>query len=454
MKLQQIQLKNIHQFANLTLDLSTQEATTVVILGAQNSGKTSLLKHIYLALNWFAHRHKDPRASAIILTDNDIKHDAQTASFAIEVSYPAELGNVASDSLAKARPDYLCRWKWQKSRQNNLTMSISTSELTELDQLITRYQKQVLDDALFSTPCIAYYPVERFIYEVNIQGKNATSTLAPLHNAYDLTAVNFTTFNKFFEWYREVHDVENAQAAKLFKQYLDPQQRFTQSHHFEDALSSIEQAYRLSAQRSISSLRTALQTVLPEVEDIELDYTPKLALTVKHQGKTTAFLQLPQATRIWIGLVGDLVRRLCLLNPQSLYPCLEGEGIVLIDSIELLLDAEHLQHVLPRLKRAFPRLQFIVSSLNTEILDNAEDTQCFQLQDGRLHPLHLHQHQQQLDQLYQNIMSPISETSKMTHAESQPLTPEQLSQHFSQLSTVQQQQLLAEFTQHIQQKEN
>ena len=418
MKLQKIQLKNINQFANLTLDLTTQDTSMTVILGAQNSGKTALLKHTYLALNWFAHRHKDPRASAIILTDNDIKQDAQTASFSIEIKYPAELGNVASDSLAKARPDYLCRWKWQKSRQNNLTMSVSTSELTELDQLIIRYQKQVAEDALFSTPCIAYYPVERFIYEVNIQGKNVTSTLAPMHNAYDLIAVNFTTFNKFFEWYREIHDVENAQAAKLFKQYLDPQQRFAQQHNFEDALSSIEQAYRLSTQRSISSLRTALHTVLPEVEDIDLEYSPKLTLMVKHLGQSTPFLQLPQATRIWIGLVGDLVRRLCLLNPENLYPCLEGEGIVLIDGIDLLLDTEHIQNILPRLQRAFPRLQFIVSCSSDQIMEHSEIIQCYMLKDGKAHHIKPFDHQIQLKSIYDDAINqelPTTPAIESTH---------------------------------------
>ena len=398
MKLQRINFKNISQFSQLSIDFSSTKKDTPItlLLGEQNSGKTSILKQIFNTLSWFSNRHKDARSSGILITDVEILHGKSSAEVSIEISHPSEIGNVFSDTQTTLRPDYTCRWKVQKNRQNNSALSISTSELSELDQLVTRYQKQIASDPLFSTPCIAYYPVERFIYEVNIQGKNIVSTLAPMHNAYDLTVVNFTTFNKFFEWYREIHDVENAQAAKLFKQYLDPEQRFKSQDDLDTTFSSIEQAFRLSSQRCISSLRSTLKTVLPEVQDIELEYTPKLNLLIKHQGQFTPFLQLPQSTRIWIGLVGDLVRRLCLLNPESLYPCLEGEGIVMIDSIDLLLDTEHLQNILPRLQRAFPRLQFIVSCSSDQIMEHSEIIQCYMLKDGKAHHIEPFDHQMQL----------------------------------------------------------
>lgn len=455
MKLQRIEFKNICQFSNLTLDFSStqKQLPATLLLGPQNSGKTSILKQIFNTLSWFTNRYKDGRSSGILITDVDILHHAKSAEIIIEISHPAELGNVFADTQTTPRADHTCRWKIQKNRQGTSNLSISSSELTELEQLVTRYQNQIVLDPLFSTPCIAYYPVERFIYEVNIQGKNLTSTLSPMHNAYDLTVVNFTTFNKFFEWYREIHDVENAQAAKLFKQYLDPQQRFTNTEDLNATFASIEQAFRLSSQRCISSLRSALKIVMPEVEDIELEYVPKLNLVVKHQGSYTPFLQLPQATRIWIGLVGDLVRRLCLLNPESLYPCLEGEGIILIDSIDLLLDADHLQNIIPRLQRAFPRLQFIVSSHNTELAQNTEHLKCLQIIDKQIYPLDLNAHQQQLEQIYQDLNAPVTEIP--TQGEEKPRAKfEQLLQDLAHLSKEEQTLLLDQLQQHLSPKDS
>lgn len=456
MKLQRVQFKNISQFSQLNIDFSsTQKETPItLLLGHQNSGKTSILKQIFNTLSWFSNRYKDGRSSGILITDVDILHDTPSAEVSIEISHASELGNVFADIQTTPRLDHTCRWKVQKNRQNNSALSISTSELTELEQLVNRYQKQIVLDPLFSTPCIAYYPVERFIYEVNIQGKNVVSTLAPMHNAYDLTVVNFTTFNKFFEWFREIHDVENAQAAKLFKQYLDPQQRFQNADDLDTTFASIEQAFRLSSQRCISSLRSTLKTVIPEVEDIELEYSPKLNLLVKHQGTFTPFLQLPQATRIWIGLVGDLVRRLCLLNPESLYPCLEGEGIILIDTIDLLLDSEHIQHILPRLQRAFPRLQFIVSSNNADLAQNIDRLECLQIIDQKIHRLNLHAHQKQLSQIYQDLSAPISETLDDDTTDQPSPNLEKLMNDFSLLSPEDQTLMLEQLQQRLSMKDS
>ena len=423
MKLQRIDFKNISQFSQLSINFATTQKETPItlILGAQNSGKTSILKQIFNTLSWFTNRYKDGRSSGILITDVDILHNKPSAEVTVEIIHPVELGNVFADIQTTPRIDATCRWKVQKNRQNNSSLSISTSEVSELEQLVSRYQKQITLDPLFSTPCIAYYPVERFIYEVNIQGKNIASTLSPMHNAYDLTAVNFTTFNKFFEWFREIHDVENAQAAKLFKQYLDPEKRFQNQDDLDSTFNAIEQAFRLSSQRCISSLRSTLRTVMPEVQDIELEYIPKLNLLVKHKEHLTPFLQLPQATRIWVGLVGDLVRRLCLLNPESLYPCLEGEGIILIDSIDLLLDADHIQNILPRLQRAFPRLQFIVSGHNTELAQHVEYLNCLQISDQKIHHLNLQEFQKQLSQIYQDLNAPVSE--QIDPQTTEPLQP-------------------------------
>lgn len=426
MKLQRIKLENIGHFAQLNINFapSQQHAAVTIIFGDQNTGKTTLLKHIFQGLSWFAHRHKDLRATGIVIADADIKTDTPAAHLFMEVRYPHDLGHILDEAYTQSRPEYTCRWKIEKKQHTAGSLNLGTSQLAELDQLAQRYQQHIQYDPLFSTPCIAYYPVERFIYEVNIQGKNIVSTLSPMHNAYDLTVVNFTTFNKFFEWFREVHDLENAQAAKLFKQYLDPQLRFTQQQDFDAAWASIEQAYRLSSQRCMSSVRTALKTVLPEIQDISLEYSPKLALMVKHQAQWMPVLQLPQSSRIWVGLVGDIVRRLCLLNPHSLYPCLEGEGIILIDAIDLLLDQPHLQQILPRLRRAFPRLQFIVSSQSHDLLEDIQNTQCFQLINQSIIPLPMSQHQLGLKKIYETKWQSLDKSHLDTAHMGSPILPE------------------------------
>lgn len=92
---------------------------------------------------------------------------------------------------------------------------------------------------------------------------------------------------------------------------------------------------------------------------------------VTFQGKAMQFQQLSNSLRNLTALIGDIVRRLCLLNPASLYPCEEGEGILLIDAVDHQLDQNMAQAILPRPHQAFPRLQIIASGNRPELLEQA-----------------------------------------------------------------------------------
>lgn len=74
-----------------------------------------------------------------------------------------------------------------------------------------------------------------------------------------------------------------------------------------------------------------------------------------------------------IALFGDLARRMALANPNKDNP-LDGEGIVLIDEIELHLHPLWQRRILNVLKKVFPNIQFIVSTHSPQVLGEADDT--------------------------------------------------------------------------------
>ncbi len=151
---------------------------------------------------------------------------------------------------------------------------------------------------------------------------------------------------------------------------------------------------------NLYALKSALKIIFPELEDIYLQYHPRLQLMAHYEGEALAFQQLSNTTKTWIALIGDVVRRLCLLNPLSLDPCLEGEGILLIDQIDSQLDALHCSEILNRLHQAFPRLQIIVTGSREELLEHAAAYQCLKLEHGKASQLDLNTTQQQLEHLY------------------------------------------------------
>ena len=154
---------------------------------------------------------------------------------------------------------------------------------------------------------------------------------------------------------------------------------------------------------SMVALKTALNTVFPDLTDFYLEYLPKLQLMVRYKDQTIPFQQLSASLKSWIALVGDITRRLCLLNPHCFDPCLEGEGILLIDQIEHQLDQNMSAEILERLHQAFPRLQIIASGNRDELLEHALEYQCLQLSDKEIYEMNIEKSQQQLSQLYNEL---------------------------------------------------
>lgn len=66
-------------------------------------------------------------------------------------------------------------------------------------------------------------------------------------------------------------------------------------------------------------------------------------------------------------LFGDLARRMALANPSMPNP-LEGEGVVLIDEIDLHMHLSWQRKVMGVLKKTFPNIQFIVTTHSPQVL--------------------------------------------------------------------------------------
>jgi predicted ATP-binding protein involved in virulence len=268
-------------------------------------------------------------------------------------------------------------------------------------------------------PLIAYYPAERFVNEINLLSKNNPIVFQAGY-AYDVAAIPFTTFSRFFEWFREISDLENAQTAQLFQQLMRDKLHLGQHLQPENIPNTLFQAHAQLHAPCLKALKDSLRMVLPELDDIFVQYQPKLQLMVSYQGKIMQFQQLSSTQKNWIALIGDIVRRMCLLNPLSLYPCLEGDGILLIDAIDEQLDQQHCSLILQQLHQAFPRLQIIVTGNRTALLENAAAYQCLQLSAQGIHDIVLQPLQQQFDQIYAEL----SQLSLSGATELEPLSDE------------------------------
>lgn len=439
MKIDAIQLKHTLHFADLKLKFNDQPIT--LIMGDQGTGKTTILKFTYQALTWFAARYKDLRAAGVVMLDQDIMLTRLQSKIDIRVQIPNDIGRLTESSEVQDQAPCYCDWQLYKTL-NSHGIGSSKAETQHLDNVVELYQNAIKHDQLQGLPLIAYYPAERFVNEMNILSKNNPLIFQSAH-AYEISAIPFTTFSRFFEWLREVSDIENAQIAQLFQQLLcNPS---LQKNKEPDFLQHLLHAQKQMHSPHLDALKQALTTVIPALEDLFIQYQPKLQLMVRYQGKSMLYQQLSNSVKNWIALVGDIVRRLCLLNPNSLYPCLEGDGILLIDAIDHQLDQNTAQVILPRLHQAFPRLQIIATGNRSELLEHAAEYQCLKIENKQIFDMQLQPLQDKFDRIYENLAfnDEVMETDRLLEPVLDSVTPQSLWQHIQQhLSPEQQNELL------------
>ena len=115
-------------------------------------------------------------------------------------------------------------------------------------------------------------------------------------------------------------------------------------------------------ERDLLQYRTAvaaLERTLPGIKILEV--TPDRDVIVRERGIDVSIDSLSEGYRSAMAWVGDLARRLCDAFPKSADPLREA-GVVLVDEIDLHLHPEWQRTVVPRTRRVFPNLQFIVTS--------------------------------------------------------------------------------------------
>lgn len=102
----------------------------------------------------------------------------------------------------------------------------------------------------------------------------------------------------------------------------------------------------------------------------------------------TAFENLSDGQRAVIGLVADIARRMCLLNPQlGQDVTTKTPGIVLIDELDMHLHPKWQRIITQGLQTAFPALQFIVASHSPQVLGELQPEQIILLRpEGTSHP--------------------------------------------------------------------
>lgn len=312
---------------------------STVFYGINGAGKSTLLSAASYALWPFINRLNISQGKDYQTMSSDLLHKGKRHR---------RNGNNCSVLLSLVDGDnefYLEKGIQVKS--NGTTVPLYRNN-TYLKQLVEYFTNNYLadEDSLDNDVCIQNMPVflnygtNRSVLDVplRIRNNHSLTKRAALERALE-SSLDFRTF---FMWYRNQEDIENEQR-------------------------SIEHQDKL-----LQCVRTAIKNMMDDVEEIKVRRSPLRMVVVKH-GIEVNIEQMSDGEKCTLALLGDIARRVAMANPCRDNP-LEGDGVVMIDEIDLHLHPAWQRKMLGVLKKTFPNIQFIITTHSPQVLGEVDDT--------------------------------------------------------------------------------
>ncbi|EJQ5574940.1 TPA: AAA family ATPase [Escherichia coli] len=354
-----------------------------VFVGDNGYGKTTILEALFIALSWFRANVQKEDKSGFHIKDGDINNHNDVNYAAITAQF--KLKKITSNILVTRVKDGV-----SQKRHNEL---LSIKEMASFFRVVNSYYEDV------SLPVLAYYSVSRSSNGAGIDNKrnvnNSVRRWTKL-DAYEDIEFDRRDFGEFLNWFIFVNnkalseeslipekqrdqlviDISKLKVSlEVLKSFSDVDRRTlidieTQITNKELILNTLPSTPNgLSRSKDIvANVKRAIINFLPEISSVELQYTEnEVRLVLAKDDLLLDAQQLSQGEKTILTLVGDLTRRLVLLNPKLNNP-LQGKGIVLIDEVDLHLHPSWQQNIIEKLQHTFPNVQFIITTHSPQIV--------------------------------------------------------------------------------------
>lgn len=341
-----VQRLNLLSFRGIReLDLSFSEPTTALV-GINGVGKSAVLDALAIGLSQLTWRINGHPQKARPIALDDIRHGDDFARIELAVELRGETVTWATVT---------------NRRKGSYSDPLRRSELEGLNEAVGQLNAEwqhIEEDRQdpYDLPLAVYYDVNRAVLDIpmRVREQLRNTSYEVYQDALDHGGADF---KRFFIWFRNREDHENEQRRD------DPK--------FRD--------------RALEAVRAAVST-FTEFRDLRIRRSP-LRMTVVKRRQEFNVAQLSDGERNMLALVGDMARRLSILNP-SLRNQNEGAGVVLIDEIDLHLHPRWQREVMAKLNTTFPNCQFIISTHSPQVVGELKPESVALLRDGELlgHP--------------------------------------------------------------------
>ena len=385
MQVKSITLHNIGQFKELTIPLAPfndNAPKVTVFIGNNGSGKTTVLKSLVTALSWLPARIRSERGRGLDIPEEVIMNGQSS-------------GAVSIHAMINETEYIWTLSKTQKGKKNHFI-----SDLKAANALADIYRTKLTENQQVELPLLVFYPVERSVLDIplKIREKHKFEQLNGYDNAIDMGV----DFRRFFEWFRNNEDIDNEKIRnkaieldnKIKKNNSDLYQQLLIKNRTQEVIDNVfillEDRIRVidefkcatKSEVNFASVKQAIQD-FTEFENIRIQRKPKLRMIVKKAGLDFEVPQLSQGEKSLMALVGDIARRLAMLNPSLENP-LNSQGIVIIDEADLHLHPQWQRQLIARLTKTFPNCQFVLSTHSPLMISDSKGIVVYSLENGEM----------------------------------------------------------------------
>ena len=328
LKLNRIKIDGFRGLSNVDISLNGK---SVVFFGENGTGKSSVLRCVNLLY------------ANIINNTVNRKDLRQNYNIELEdIQYGKASANIQGDFYL----DYCKKESIMYERGMERKSGKRTHAKSNLNKITEVIQEAYLsEEHKDSIPVYVNYGTNRLVWDIPLRIK--THHEFDVYATYEKAIENRIDFRTFFEWYRNQEDMENA--SKVESNNLG----------YED--------------KSLKAVRKAVIAMLTGFSNIHVARKPRLAMVVEKEGMRMNVSQLSDGEKCVLAMFGDLAKRLSLANPGLRDP-LQGQGVVLIDEIELHMHPSWQRKVMSILQKTFPNIQFIISTHSPIVLSEIDDS--------------------------------------------------------------------------------
>ena len=336
LRIKTLALTNFRRFKTFEIEF---HSSLTVMVARNGAGKTTLLDGLAICLGAFLTRLPGVKGSRSKSTDFRIDPDGSRPPY-------MRLGCELTSGVT-----------WDRTEMRDKTHKTAAKVgrglgLKQLHDYADGFIDALNTQKAFELPVILYYGAGRGVFDLPAR-KRGFGKEFKRFDAFRGCLESRTNFRGFVEYFYflEQNEQRQQQERKSFEYELP----------------------------ELKAIRTAVTRALPEMSKPRGAYPAGITVEWNHENEVSHLRieQLSDGYRTTLAMIMDIAARMAEANPTMADP-LQSEGVVLIDEIDLHLHPGWQQTILGNLQKAFPRLQFIVSTHSPQILTTV-DPECIRV---------------------------------------------------------------------------